>query len=86
MNKAQLIDDASGGPVFERRTAKEKYLVRFWSSPDQYERFVAEVEKHDLVIQDVFNQMMNWFIQTSQSGVIKTRDNNQYGGQIMTAD
>jgi hypothetical protein len=60
-------------PIFERRTTKDRYQVRFWSTQDSYKSFVEEVERNELVIQDVMNNLMAWFTQSSQSGALKHR-------------
>ncbi len=59
-------------PLFEKRS-REKYQVRFWSSQEAYQCFVREVERNDLVIQDVMNNLMQWFTASSQSGIIQNR-------------
>jgi hypothetical protein len=61
-------------PIFEKRSPREKYQVRFWSRPDLYSQFSNEVEKNDLLIQDVFNQFMEWFTDTSQQGALPKRE------------
>lgn len=53
-------------PVFKERKTKEKCLVRFWTDPNHYRRFVSEVEKQNLVIQDVFEDFIVWFAKKSQ--------------------
>lgn len=67
-------------PVFERRSPREKYQVRFWSKPDLYSQFSSEVERNDLVIQDVFNQFMEWFTNASRHGALPRRETESREG------
>lgn len=53
------------GPVFTKRPEKEKYQVRFWSTPEDYGAFSRACESEGLVMQDVFNELMIWFTQAS---------------------
>jgi len=63
----------SDAPIFIKRR-EDKYQVRFWSKPEQYKAFVAECDKHGLVLQDVLNELMNWFTRTSDKGQIKIEE------------
>ena len=56
---------ALDGPVFMKRRANDRYQVRFWSHPADYQEFVRAVEAEGLVIQDVFNDLMIWFTKAS---------------------
>ncbi len=54
---------ALDGPVFTKRAEKDRYQVRFWSSPQDYAAFTEAVQSEGLVLQDVFNELMIWFTQ-----------------------
>lgn len=58
--------DPLDGPVFTRRN-EERYQVRFWSTLKDYEAFTKAVRAEDLVIQDVFNELMIWFTNAHHS-------------------
>lgn len=49
-------------PVFKRKTTKERYQVRFWSTPELYKEFIAECDRSNLQIGHVFCDFMRWFI------------------------
>lgn len=68
--------------TFSRRKLKDKYQVRFWSTPERYEAFRAAVEKEGLVIQDVLNTLMNWFVEQSKVGKLQIQGEEwrQYHG------
>ena len=68
------MDLSVSPPVFQTQKPKDKYQVRFWSQPTLYNKFVCEVERNELVIQDVFNQFMEWFTQASEEGVLPKRE------------
>lgn len=53
-------------PVFCRRPQKDRYQVRFWSTPAEYESFTKACEKEGLYLQDVFNDFMCWFSMASR--------------------
>ena len=64
-------------PEFTKRTnTRERVLVRFWSEPELYRKFVLEVKNQNLLISDVFNQFIVWFIENSKNGtlLIKNRE------------
>lgn len=63
--------DPLDGPLFHQRADRERYQVRFWGKPNEYAAFSAAVEKEGLVIQDVFNDFMNWFCMASAEGRIQ---------------
>jgi hypothetical protein len=58
-------------PVFVKRQDNDRYQVRFWSNPAQYKMFTEECEKNGLIIQDVFNELMLWFIRESKAGRLR---------------
>lgn len=64
----------SDQPTFVKRPEKERYQVRFWSEPVAYAAFVREVQENGLVIQDVFNNFMEWFTFQSKGEGIVTID------------
>lgn len=48
---------------FQPRTdGEEKFQVRFWSTPQQYDDFKMAVVRRGLYLQDTFNQFMEWFV------------------------
>lgn len=38
------------------------YQVRFWTKPELYEKFTAHLEEQGILIQDAFNQFMEWVV------------------------
>ena len=49
-------------PEFEKRTPKERYQVRFWSTRQLYTEFVIRCKDDELLMQDVFQDFMLWFV------------------------
>ena len=54
--------------LFERVTRRrdppgKRYLVRFWSVDSRYHEFAKIIKENGLVIQDVLNNFLDWFIQ-----------------------
>lgn len=47
---------------FQPRETKPRYQVRFWSTKKKYEKFKKHCEKKNLIVQDVFNELMDLFI------------------------
>lgn len=59
--------------TFKKRTDSRegKYQVRFWTSKENYMTFKEACEKEDLVYQDVFENLMEYFIQASKHGTLR---------------
>lgn len=55
------MSDPLDGPVFTKRPEKERYQVRFWSTPEDYRAFTEAVRAEGLVLQDALNELMIWF-------------------------
>jgi len=60
-------------PVFTKRI-DNRYQVRFWSDKERYKAFVTGCKTEGLIMQDVFNDLMEYFTLESQAGRIKTRE------------
>lgn len=60
-------------PKFKVRKGKKKVQVRFFADPELYESFVHEATRHDLFLQDVFHELMTWFVQRSETGKLEVR-------------
>jgi hypothetical protein len=73
--KLEKIRPLEGGMLMEKIIFKKrvdsregKYQVRFWTSKNNYSAFKRVCEKRDLVFQDVFENLMEKFIEANKSG------------------
>lgn len=64
--------------VFTKRQEKERYQVRFWSTPSEYEAFTSAVRSEGLVLQDVLNELMNWFTKNALEKKLKINNQTEF--------
>lgn len=60
-------------PVFTKRPDKDRYQVRFWSTSSDYAEFKNAAEREGLVLQDVFVDLMKWFVSASKAGHLQIK-------------
>ena len=51
---------------FRPRPQKDEVQVRFYVDRNKYHEFVKKVKSEGLVIKDVFNQFIDWFLREKQ--------------------
>lgn len=49
-------------PVFRKREPVRQYQARFFCEVSKYKAFTKQVKAEGLMVQDVFDQFLDWFI------------------------
>lgn len=65
----------SDTPLFSRRKLKKKCQVRFWTETETYTEFKEACQQQDLFMQDVFSDLMLWFVESSKNGTLRIKNN-----------
>lgn len=50
-------------PQFRKKPPAPRHMVRFWTTPELYDAFRKECDKHELQYGFAFEDFMRWFVE-----------------------